>query len=107
MVEGSGGDDGFVDPVQQWATDDASPSGMAVVGDTIFIANLRGAALLRAISDRRPGLRPDLFLGEFGRLRDVVRRPDGDLWLVTNNTDGRGDPRDGDDRLLRLAPPVL
>jgi hypothetical protein len=28
--------------------------------------------------------------------------PAGSLWLVTNNTDGRGNPRAGDDRVLRI-----
>ena len=37
-----------------------------------------------------------------GRLRDVVALPDASLWLLTNNTDGRGTPRADDDLLLRL-----
>ena len=42
LVEGIGGRDGFVDPVQQWATSEASPSGLGIVGDTLFLAALRG-----------------------------------------------------------------
>jgi hypothetical protein len=40
--------------------------------------------------------------GEYGRLRAVGRGPDGSLWIVTNNTDGRGDPSSGDDRILSV-----
>ena len=31
--------------------------------------------------------------------------PDGALWILTNNTDGRGTPRAGDDRVARILPP--
>jgi glucose/arabinose dehydrogenase len=41
---------------------------------------------------------------KYGRLRTVVVAPDGALWLTTSNTDGRGDARDGDDRILRFPP---
>ena len=40
--------------------------------------------------------------GEQGRLRDVVAAPDGALWVLTNNTDGRGALRPDDDLLLRV-----
>ena len=42
------------------------------------------------------------YAGEFGRLRDVVTTPDGEVWVITNNTDGRGDPAAGDDRILHI-----
>ena len=92
---------GVIDPVQVWATDDASPSGLAVVGGTIFIANLRGRVLYEvAVSD--PGTAIAHFDGVYGRLRDAELAPDGSLWILTNNTDGRGDPTAGDDRVLRV-----
>ncbi len=102
-VEGIGGDDRFIDPVQQWGTGEASPSGIAIIDETIFIANLRGE-VLRAVPVDEPATATTHFDGEYGRLRDVARAPNGDLWLITNNTDGRGDPGPEDDRLLALTP---
>ena len=105
MHEGVAGEDGFSDPVAAWATDVASPSGIAAVGVTVFLTGLRGERLW--IVDTSGGNvvgEPIAILeGEQGRLRDAVAAPDGSLWVVTNNTDGRGAPRSGDDVLLRLS----
>lgn len=105
IVEGIGGRDGIVDPVQQWATSEASPSGLGIVGDTLFMASLRGQRLW-VIDVDRPEVATAAFVGELGRLRDAVAGPDGTLYLLTSNTDGRGQPRAQDDRLLvvELAP---
>ncbi|WP_235035890.1 MULTISPECIES: sorbosone dehydrogenase family protein [unclassified Curtobacterium] len=101
-VEGEGGEDqGFVDPVQQWSTDEASPSGLTVVDDTVFVANLRGE-VLRAIPADDPGTSTEYFPGDFGRIRTVLEGPADTLWFVTNNTDGRGDPAAGDDRIVSV-----
>lgn len=100
--EGKGGTgEGFVDPVQQWATSDASPSGLAVIGDTVFVANLQGESV-RAVPVAEPSQSTEWFGGDFGRIRTALEGPDGVLWFVTNNTDGRGDPRDGDDRIVSV-----
>jgi glucose/arabinose dehydrogenase len=104
VVEGQAGDPRFIDPVQQWPTSEASPSGLAIVGDTLFLAALRGERLWTiapATSGAALSATP-WFTGELGRLRDVTAGPDGELWFIGNNTDGRGDPSPGDDKLFRV-----
>lgn len=104
MVEGEAGDDRFTDPVVAWATSEASPSGIAAVGRTVFVSGLRGERLW--VVDVGPSSRParpaTVGLDTQGRLRDVVAAPDGSLWILTNDTDGRGSPRADDDVLIRL-----
>jgi glucose/arabinose dehydrogenase len=104
-VEGSGGaDQGFVDPVVQWPTDQASPSGIAFADGTVFMAALRGQRLWAIpVGDGRAGEPEPFFAGELGRLRTVAQAPDGSLWLITNNTDGRGSPGPEDDRVVTLS----
>ncbi|WP_127820301.1 PQQ-dependent sugar dehydrogenase [Microbacterium sp. CPCC 204701] len=104
-VEGIAGEEGFADPVVAWTTDEASPSGIAARGGTVFLAGLRGERLW-AVDTRDGGIIGEpvaALTGEQGRLRDVVAVGDGSLWLLTNNTDGRGSPRPEDDLLLRVA----
>lgn len=100
-VEGIASDDQYVDPIQQWDPAQASPSGMTIAGDSIWIANLRGE-LLREVPLRDTSTSIEHLAGEYGRLRDVVTAPDGSLLILTNNTDGRGTANNEDDRLLRM-----
>ncbi|RIJ59927.1 PQQ-dependent sugar dehydrogenase [Clavibacter phaseoli] len=111
VVEGAtddAADDAYIDPVRQWATDDASPSGIAITGDTIFMAGLGGQRLWvirpgAVVTDPIPDDRvTEFYTREFGRIRDVQAAPDGSLRMLTGNTDGRGTPRAGDDKLLRV-----
>lgn len=108
-VEGPGGGGRFVEPVVVWRPAEASPSGVAVVGDALYVAALRGQRLWRVPLPPAGGTVPagppqPLLAGTYGRLRTVAAAPDGTLWVVTSNTDGRGAPRAGDDRILRLRP---
>ncbi|ABS02810.1 PQQ-dependent sugar dehydrogenase [Kineococcus radiotolerans] len=103
-VEGPGDGGGrFVAPVQTWTTDQASPSGIVVTPDAVYVAALRGQKLWRVPlnPDGSTGS-PDAYLdGTLGRLRTVEVGPDGSLWVLTSNT-FRGQPRAGDDRLVRV-----
>ena len=101
VVEGIGGREGYVDPVQQWAPSEASPSGLGIVGDTLFLASLRGQRLW-AIDIDDPGTSTAFFVRELGRLRDAVASGDGGLLIVTSNTDANGSPGADDDRLIAV-----
>lgn len=106
LVEGSAGTtDQYTDPIAQWAPSEASPSGIAIVDDTLYLANLRGA-LLRSVSLDSPDSQSELLVGEHGRLRDALLSENGDLLVLTSNTDGRGNPTPQDDQILgiKLAP---
>ncbi|GHA74695.1 PQQ-dependent sugar dehydrogenase [Streptomyces termitum] len=104
VVEGTAGRAGFTDPVAQWPTSDASPSGIAYARGAIWMAGLRGERLWRiGLAGAERSGEPEAFLhGEYGRLRTVLADGDGRLWLTTSETDGRGTPGPGDDRILRL-----
>ncbi|MFC0680672.1 PQQ-dependent sugar dehydrogenase [Lysobacter korlensis] len=95
VVEGRGGGGEFVDPVFQWSPDEASPSGLAWSEGTLFVASLRGQRIWTIDSADGDPQADEWFVGEYGRIRDVVIAPDGSLWFLTNDT--------GNDRLLRVA----
>ena len=97
--------DGMTDPIAQWHTADASPSGIAFAKGHIFMASLRGQRLwaIPVAGGKRVGEPQAFFTNQYGRLRTVETAPDGSLWVTTSNTDGRGDTRDGDDRVLRVT----
>lgn len=103
-VEGDSADPRFEAPKVTWTTQEASPAGLAIIGDRAYMAALRGRRLweipLRGESVGTPVSRFD---DEFGRLRVVAAAPDGSLWFGTSNTDGRGQPSAADDRLLRMT----
>lgn len=108
LVEGIGRRSGFVDPVHEWATSVASPSGIAVGADgAIYMAALRGQSLWRIPVDSagRAGTPRRLLQGTYGRLRAAVTARDGRLWVVTNNTT-RGTTKPGDDRIIAFRLPV-
>ncbi|MFG3494697.1 PQQ-dependent sugar dehydrogenase [Streptomyces sp. NPDC047928] len=103
-VEGRGGRSGFVDPVAQWRTAESSPSGIAFAQGSVWMASLRGERLWRVpLAGTETSAEPQAFLeGKHGRLRTVLAAGGNRLWLVTSETDTRGTPESGDDKILQL-----
>lgn len=103
-AEGRSEDTRFRSPTAQWHTADASPSGIAYAEGSIWMAGLRGQRLWRVpLKGTAASADPQAFLeGDYGRLRTVVSAGGDKLWVTTSNTDGRGDPKSGDDRILEL-----
>jgi len=105
-VEGIGGKEAFVDPIQQWATKDASCSGAAMTGNIFVAACLRGQRLwLVRVTDSGKvlGSPTAALVGKYGRLRAAVVAPDGSIWVTTSNHDGKIPPKEGDDKVIRIV----
>ena len=104
---------GLVVPVVVYE-DAIAPSGATFVslpgsswtGDFMFAALVGEQVRRVCLAGARVTCDQGLFEGDFGRLRTVVEGPDGALYALTSNRDGRGSPRDGDDRVLRIVPPA-
>jgi glucose/arabinose dehydrogenase len=103
-----------VEPLAAW-TPTIAPSGLAYYDASRFpgwkgsllFTTLKGSALRRlqlTADGARVASQETLLAGQLGRLRDVLVGPDGALYLATSNRDGRGNPREGDDRIVRVTP---
>ena len=106
---------GMQDPLLHTGSETWAPSGSEFYdGDMIpgwtgkyFVANLLGEHLRMIdldLSNNGTHSHEGLFEGQFGRLRDVQTGPDGFLYLLTSNRDGRGSPVSDDDRILKIVP---
>jgi glucose/arabinose dehydrogenase len=97
VVEGRSGDTRFRNPVHQWTSSQASPSGMAFRGGSLYVAALRGQRLWRLELDGTTVTRATAtYQGTYGRLRAAMVNPrDGAMWLMTGNGT--------DDRVLRIT----
>ncbi|MFF2483046.1 PQQ-dependent sugar dehydrogenase [Paenibacillus sp. NPDC058071] len=92
--------EGMISPIYQTGETALAPSGMAIDDEgRIWFAALRGEGLYRF--DPATG-KIDKVLDGVGRLRDVQIH-NGKMYVITNNTDGRGTPGKDDDRLLLLG----
>lgn len=100
--EGVCDDPEYTNPKATWSTAEASPSGLAIVGDTAFMGALRGQRLWRIeLNGTEAGEITSHFQGTYGRIRAVVQVPGAnEIWLTTSNADANGGRPPGADRIL-------
>ncbi|MFF2407569.1 PQQ-dependent sugar dehydrogenase [Streptomyces sp. NPDC058092] len=107
VCEGSCSTAGMTNPKKTWTVSEASPSGIAIVRNVIYMATLRGERLWRVpISGDtgNVGTPTAYYVGTYGRLRTVTKVPGQDqLWLSTTNCDNKGNQPDGADKLFRVS----
>lgn len=89
-------------------TDVWAPSGATYINGHVLFAGLRGESLYVATVESGEATEfRTFFREEYGRLRTVVLGSDGMLYMLTNNTDGRGAPNKNDDKIIRIDPRLL
>jgi glucose/arabinose dehydrogenase len=104
---------GIISPILQSGNNTTwAPSGATFVtqgswAGSLLFAGLRGESLYRLTLDKNDPRKvvsfERLLQNEYGRLRDVYETPDGAIYVLTNNRDGRGQPSGDDDRILKLT----
>lgn len=84
-------------PNETWA-----PGGLAYADGSLYFGGLRGQSLYQAkITGDKPVSLTAYFQKDYGRVRTTAVSGDY-LYLTTSNTDGRGTPKDGDDKVVRM-----
>ncbi|WP_254052732.1 sorbosone dehydrogenase family protein [Bacillus sp. V59.32b] len=98
LITGDEKRDGMESPLFHVGTDTWAPSGSAYHEGSLYIGALRGEAVKTFdLENKEEG---DVFTGA-GRIRDILIDEEY-LYFVSNNTDGRGNPDQEDDKLYRL-----
>lgn len=99
IIEGYEEQDGMISPLfTSGAESTWAPSGMANYNGKLYVAALRGTAVIEF--DLETGELREV-IANFGRIRDVLV-DDNFLYFISNNSDGRGNPQESDDKLYRI-----
>ncbi|MFE4823367.1 PQQ-dependent sugar dehydrogenase [Streptomyces sp. NPDC056704] len=105
--EGSCSVSGMTNPKATWNVSEASPSGIAIVRNVVYMASLRGERLWRIPitgDTENVGTPTAYYVGTYGRLRTVTKVPGADqLWLSTTNCDNNGGAADGSDKIFKVS----
>jgi aldose sugar dehydrogenase len=102
---------GLITPVITW--NDAVPPGGAAVYTGNSIPEWKGSLLIGTLGSRHlqrvviengtVSLNEVYFRDQFGRLREVIMSPEGNLYITTSNCDGRGNCPEEQDKIIRIT----
>jgi glucose/arabinose dehydrogenase len=93
----------MVSPLRAFTEFTLAPSGLAYYQGNLYSAGLRGNQLrqVKLSADGQSVVGEEARFQDLGRVRDVVEY-NGYLYISTSNRDGRGIPKSGDDRIVRV-----
>ncbi len=100
-IQGDETKEGMKTPIIHSGEDTWAPSGMTYLHGKFYFASLRGEALRQfdPLKETETAI-----ISDVGRVRDVMADQNG-LYIITNNTDGRGNPAENDDQLMYIPIP--
>ncbi|NYT18334.1 MAG: PQQ-dependent sugar dehydrogenase [Methanobacteriales archaeon] len=103
VIEGNQTFPGMVTPLRVFTEFTLAPSGLAYYRGSLYQTGLRGNQLrqIKLSADGKTVVGEEALLQDLGRIRDVVEY-NGYLYISTSNLDGRGIPKSGDDRIIRM-----
>jgi glucose/arabinose dehydrogenase len=98
VIKGDEEKEGMEGPLIHSGSSTWAPSGIDYLEGKLYVAGLRGEKLLTFDIEAES---IEVVIEDIGRIRDVLVH-DGEIYIITNNRDGRGEPKPSDDRLLKL-----
>ncbi|MEH7382797.1 PQQ-dependent sugar dehydrogenase [Bacillus sp. JJ1533] len=99
IIEGSETDSNMVTPIFHTGEETWAPSGIDYANGKLYIATLRGS---KVRSYEIATGKIEVILDINSRMRDVFIE-ENTLYTITNNKDGRGNPKEDDDKLLSIS----
>jgi glucose/arabinose dehydrogenase len=93
----------YENPIRCFSEFTLAPSGIAFYHGDLYVAGLRGTHLRRIVfgEEGMSIVQEEKLFSDLGRIREVVEHQ-GYLYIATSNRDGRGIPKSGDDKILRI-----
>lgn len=101
----AGYSDEYIDPIAYYPEKATPPAGMTFWNGTLFVATLKSEALLSLNTQKiwdtwNIPSQSRWFEWTYGRLRDAVVWPDGNMYILTSNADGKWDVGPWGDMIL-------